>query len=184
MPGTGEIVATVYDPLFNTYSGGLHKYNTTNGQKVSAKELYNHNISDYFGKATGFGDINSECGVLPIEVGNFVWMDTNDNGIQDAGESPVSNLKLIICDDQCNEIGTTTTDFNGNYVFNDTNVDFDQDGVMDGLFADQTYYISIDPNLFDETSQSFVLNDNYLYPTIISNDRTTKLQFSLEFKSL
>ena len=170
MPGTGAIVATVYDPLFNTYSGGLHKYNTSNGQKISAKELYNHNISDYFGKATGFGDINSECGLLPVEIGNFVWIDSNKNGIQDAEEAPLTNLKLVLFDNLCNEIGTTTTDFNGNYTFNETNVDLNQDGVMDGLLVNETYYIAIDPTLFDEPSNSYVLADKYYYPTINTTD--------------
>lgn len=171
MPGTGEIVAAVYDPLFNTYSGGIHKYNTSNGKKVSAKELYNHNISNYFGKATGFGDLTTQCGVLTVEIGNYVWIDENKNGIQDAGEAPMTGLPLVICDANCEPVGYTTTDADGNYRFNETNVDLDGDGTMDGLAANQTYYISIDPALFEESSQSYKIGDTYYYPTVNSTEK-------------
>lgn len=53
LPGSGEVITTVYDPLFDTYSGGLHRYRTNNGSMVNLKELYSHNVTEYFGKATG-----------------------------------------------------------------------------------------------------------------------------------
>ncbi len=170
LPNPNEVIATVYDPLFNTYSGGLHRYSALNGQKLASKELYNHNIMDYFGKATGFGDITARCGILPVEIGNLVWIDDNNNGEQDAGESPLSNHTIIICDDKCVEIGSTTTDSNGNYSFNNDNVDRDLDGQMDGLVPGEQYYISLDPTLFDHNSLSYVINNSYYYPTVITSD--------------
>lgn len=166
MPHTNEVVTTVYNPLFNTYSGGLHRYSTINGQKTGSQELYNHDISDYFGKASGFGDIVARCGTLPIEIGNLVWIDSNNNGTQDAGERVLSGEKIIICNSDCEEIGSTVTDSKGNYVFNNTNVDIDGDGTMDGLVEGDTYYIAIDPTLFDHQSLSYILDDNFYYPAI------------------
>ena len=61
LPGSSEIIAAVYDPLTNSYSGGLHRYSTEDGSKTGAIELYSHTIYPVFGKATGFGDIIARC---------------------------------------------------------------------------------------------------------------------------
>ncbi len=51
------------------------------------------------------------------EVGDWVWLDENMNGIQDAGETGVQGVlvKLFTCDDA--EVGSATTDVNGYYLF-------------------------------------------------------------------
>ena len=170
LPNTNEVITAVYDPLFNTYSGGLHRYSAVNGQRVGGKELYNHNIDEYFGKATGFGDITASCGILPVEIGNYVWIDEDNNGIQDAGEKALSGYTIVICDDTCTPIGTTTTDANGNYSFNSTNVDVDGDGNMDGLIPGKKYYVSLDPNLYNDGALSFVIDGNYYFPTVTNGD--------------
>lgn len=57
-------------------------------------------------------------------LGNYVWIDANNNGIKDPGEGGAANLtvKLYKDDDQNNiadgaSIATTTTDVNGFYAF-------------------------------------------------------------------
>lgn len=57
-----------------------------------------------------------EC-VEPAELGDKVWYDDNQDGIQDAGEDGVENIlvKLFTCDDVL--VATDTTDENGNYLF-------------------------------------------------------------------
>ncbi|MBT8191222.1 MAG: DUF11 domain-containing protein, partial [Bacteroidia bacterium] len=170
LPGTDEVVAAVYDPLYNTYSGGLHRYNTISGQKTGSKELYNHNFANYFGKASGFGDVTGRCGSLPVEIGNLVWIDENENGLQDAGEKTLAGVELVICDASCNEIGSTITDSNGNYAFNNSNVDKDGDGQMDGLTAGSKYYISLDPDMFDAQASAYLIDEDYYFPTIIAGD--------------
>ncbi|MFT6202601.1 MAG: hypothetical protein ACI9V1_000236 [Spirosomataceae bacterium] len=57
------------------------------------------------------------------QIGDFVWMDTNDNGIQDADENGVSGVILQLCRVDANGnqigdiIGEVTTNDNGNYLF-------------------------------------------------------------------
>jgi hypothetical protein len=56
----------------------------------------------------------------PVTIGNYVWNDANDNGIQDAGESGISGVTLTITgtDGAGNSVtGTTTTDATGMYSF-------------------------------------------------------------------
>ncbi|MCK4441149.1 MAG: hypothetical protein KAU90_04035, partial [Sulfurovaceae bacterium] len=54
-------------------------------------------------------------------IGDRVWYDTNKNGIQDAGESGVSNVKINLYQSDCNTtvagVSPVVTDTNGNYRF-------------------------------------------------------------------
>jgi len=162
MPGSGSVVATVFDPELNSYSGGLHRYNTSTGKKEGSKELYTREIVNLFGKATGFGEIISTCGLPEIEIGNLVWKDENSNGFQDADEIGISDLVLNIFDEDCHQIGTTSTDNKGVYVFNSTNV-------TGGLFQDRLYYIGIDGQHFDNNAGSYKIGAEFLSLTKPTN---------------
>ena len=151
MPGMSSVVATVFDPEINSYSGGLHRYNTTNGKKEGSKELYTRETVALFGKATGFGEVIGICGLPEIEIGNLVWIDINKNGIQDSDESGMAGVMLNIFDENCTNIGNTTTDSKGRYVFNNANV-------ASGLLADKKYYIGIDSKHFDNETVSYKFN--------------------------
>lgn len=54
-----------------------------------------------------------------LSLGNFVWFDTNNNGIFDSGESPTANVRLELLDSTGAVLRTTTTDANGAYLFDD-----------------------------------------------------------------
>ena len=58
-----------------------------------------------------------EPGVLPeSSIGNYVWVDENGDGFQDAGEPGLANITVILTDVAGNSV-TTTTDHNGGYLF-------------------------------------------------------------------
>ena len=52
-------------------------------------------------------------------MGDYVWMDTNRNGIQDAGEPPVSGVTVNLYTADGSLWDTTTTDNTGFYSFTD-----------------------------------------------------------------
>jgi len=160
LPGSNNIVSAVFDPMQNSYSGGLHRYSTRNGDKLSAIELYSHTITPQFGKATGFGDLVIKCGPAEIEIGNFVWEDKNCNGLQDAGESPIAGLDIYLYDQDLNPIAFTTTDANGNYTFNSNSAPCptcsSAQGNM-GVAANTTYYVGIDPAVYNAAGFSFTI---------------------------
>jgi hypothetical protein len=66
-------------------------------------------------------DLNSDLGIVaPVNrLGDFVWYDTNRNGLQDAGEPGIGYVKVTLKDGTGKVLGTTTTDQNGKYLFDD-----------------------------------------------------------------
>ena len=50
-------------------------------------------------------------------VGDFVWVDADHNGQQDAGETGVPDVYVYLYDSDDNLIATDTTDANGGYLF-------------------------------------------------------------------
>ncbi|MBF6641155.1 carboxypeptidase regulatory-like domain-containing protein, partial [Flavobacterium sp. J49] len=61
------------------------------------------------------------CGPSCIQnlgsIGNFVWNDTNANGIQDSGETGIAGVTVQLLNSSNVVIATTTTNANGNYLF-------------------------------------------------------------------
>jgi len=50
-------------------------------------------------------------------IGDFVWFDTDDDGVQDSGETGVSGVTIRLTNQATNEVLTAVTDANGRYLF-------------------------------------------------------------------
>ncbi|MCI5161819.1 MAG: hypothetical protein D3917_07315, partial [Candidatus Electrothrix sp. AX5] len=55
----------------------------------------------------------------PAVIGNRIWLDENGDGVQDAGEAGISNVKLELRDSGGNLVSNTVTGDNGEYIFTD-----------------------------------------------------------------
>jgi protocatechuate 3,4-dioxygenase beta subunit len=164
--GAGEVVATVYDP-FAIYTGGTAQFSRTTGRQVRGYTMfYSEGPSTDgapFSKANGLGDVELIADPAPIEIGNRIWKDSNNNGIQDAAEIGIQNVTVRLyrpgvgpdCvagnadDDQA--IGRAITDQNGNYYFRTGSGPdplIDAQGLVDGsrcpLQPNATYAIRLD----------------------------------------
>jgi hypothetical protein len=53
----------------------------------------------------------------PVEIGNRVWLDTNQNGLQDSGEQGIRNVTVHLYGSDGKLEATEITDANGNYTF-------------------------------------------------------------------
>lgn len=128
--GTREVVLSAYDPLDELDSGGYIVLDDNNGSKVRGYRLYQDDgfppASGTSGKGNGVGDIEFRIAPTPIEVGNYVWSDTDQDGVQDPGENGISGLTLQLWADTDNngsvdtKVAETTTDANGRYLFSKT----------------------------------------------------------------
>ncbi len=75
---------------------------------------------------TGSNTVYAEPGICPGEIGDFVWYDTNYDGVQDPGEPGIANVQLRLYQDNGDGVfnastdtlvATTTTNANGRYLF-------------------------------------------------------------------
>ena len=112
------------------------------------------------------------------KIGNFVWYDQNQNGIQDPGEPGLTGVAVKLLDNSMNFIAMKTTDGLGKYEF-------------DGLCAG-TYFIQLDtataPANFSPTFTgapgSTPANDSNTNPTaVVLPDGTTNLDVDFGLKA-
>eukprot|EP00903_Cladosiphon_okamuranus_P000629 g627.t1 len=67
---------------------------------------------------SGENDPTNDAGYYqPASLGDFVWEDTDADGIQDAGEPGIENVTVMLLDGDGNMLDQTTTDANGFYEF-------------------------------------------------------------------
>ncbi|MEV7004661.1 SdrD B-like domain-containing protein, partial [Streptomyces sp. NPDC093982] len=119
---------TAYDPLEGATSGppgfpqtgsGVRWVDRSTGTRGApgTDGLY---LNNEFGKASGMGDLEVLCDEAPLQLGNRVWFDTDQDGIQDPGEKPVVGATVNLYDADGNKIGTATTNARGEYYFDST----------------------------------------------------------------
>ena len=61
-----------------------------------------------------------DAGIIPhASISDFVWTDSDGDGIQDPGENGLPGVVVILNDDTGTEIARDTTDANGNYLFDE-----------------------------------------------------------------
>ncbi len=70
------------------------------------------------GKLFAIVGVDAVCAIKdPVEIGNYVWRDNNDNGIQDGNEPTLANVTVQLLNSTGTVIATATTDAKGYYVF-------------------------------------------------------------------
>ncbi len=114
----GEVVTSALDPLAY-FTGGTLKLSSTTGNQLvsSAFQIFVGGSA----KSTGIGDLITLCQAQPIQIGNYVWKDSDRDGVQDPCESPLSNITVSLWKSGT-QIATTTTNASGEYYFSDKNV--------------------------------------------------------------
>jgi protocatechuate 3,4-dioxygenase beta subunit len=98
----------------NGYLDGLDKAGPVGGAAHNPGDLI-----DGIPLASGTTAPQNNFGeLLPAKVSGYVYVDANNNGIFDAGETPISGVVLTLLDSSGNSTGkTATTDSSGYYHF-------------------------------------------------------------------
>lgn len=95
-------------------------------------------------------DMTWDVGIyIPATLGDRVWEDMDDNGIQDDGEPGIAGVTVNLYDTSDHLVQTQTTDANGNYLF--TNL---LPAVYYVDFVPPTEYIFTDVDQTDDTKDS------------------------------
>jgi uncharacterized repeat protein (TIGR01451 family) len=132
--GFADVASTAIDPIRPDagttgagalFTGGILHLNNTTGNRTSPdidKILYNLGGNNFFGKANGLGDLSYQQAQGIQQIGNRVWLDSNANNVQDAGELAVAGVTVELqqLDAGNNVVSTvtTTTSVTGEYFFN------------------------------------------------------------------
>lgn len=133
-PGYKQVINVAYDNVFHMGSsatdggsgpnagfniGGLVWLNTDDGTYEKSIKLYDGvgtNLN--FGKGAGFGDVELLCDEPPVEIGDFVWRDSDGDGIQDADEAGIENVSIELIDaSNTNVVASAVTNADGHYIF-------------------------------------------------------------------
>jgi hypothetical protein len=162
--------------LFEAGSIGILDNKT--GDKIAAQSVINNKsilktidgeLEIYGSKSGGIGDVEILCNSIPIEIGDYVWMDVNKNGIQDPTEPPFYNVKVKLYHNN-QLIGLDFTDHQGHYYFGG----IDNTNMLDSyhLQTDTNYTISIDiKQTFNKSATIKDVSNNSL--DTIDNDAYT-----------
>lgn len=172
--GTNQVVMTAMDPI-GIFSGGLMFLNNVNGATDKRSRVYSTgflNNNGTSGKANGLGMAATICDPAPIEIGNYVWLDDDEDGIQDACEAPLEGIIISLYDDNCNIVALDTTDVFGQYYFNDDKLKAYTPAPNDTILnAHSTYYVVITGTMnggWNTTASELSLNGTD-YELTISN---------------
>ena len=90
----------------------------------------NNDTTAGFGKSGGLGGVTLLAELAPVEIGNRVWFDADQDGVQDADEPPISGVTVNLYDATGTVLlDTTVTNADGEYYFSN-------------LVPDTTYTVS------------------------------------------
>ena len=122
--GTGEVVSTTYDPLAGIRLAGVNWFNTVNGANIAGYEHTSDpggagepTASGTFQKGGGLGAVQLLAEAAPIEIGNRVWFDADQDGMQDADEPALPGVLVELRNADGDVLHEVTTDSAGNYYF-------------------------------------------------------------------
>ncbi|HDE0579050.1 TPA: carboxypeptidase regulatory-like domain-containing protein, partial [Staphylococcus aureus] len=144
--GVGNVTVTVFDNNTNTkvgeavtkedgsylipnlpngdyrveFSNLPQGYEVTPSKQGNNEELDSNGLSSVI-TVNGKDNLSADLGIYKpkYNLGDYVWEDTNKNGIQDQDEKGISGVTVTLKDENGNVLKTVTTDADGKYKFTD-----------------------------------------------------------------
>lgn len=167
LKGADRFVYTAMDPVTNL-SGGFDWTQPSNGTLERSYQVYRRpsgqsGSSDLFAKANGLGDAEFLCNPAPVQIGNYVWEDTDGDGVQDAGEAGLNGVRMELYDNAGTLLAFDTTNSLGYYFFSGNGIDnAEWQTANDTLQALTTYYIVAGGNGQFVSNELNLNNTSYL----------------------
>ncbi len=106
-------------------------------------------------------DFDSGIYCAVVSLGDFVWLDINNDGIQDEGEPGLPDLTVTLFDSEDNFVITTTTSITGTYAF----TDLLPGSYSVGFEAPAGSYEPTTPNVNDDTPEGDALDSDMGFET-------------------
>ncbi|UEX90156.1 SdrD B-like domain-containing protein [Staphylococcus ratti] len=105
------VMDSEFDPTYSTELSTRVKLAATDTCGASSSFYFDNGF--IVKKSSGSGDGTDKT----YSLGDYVWNDSNHNGIQDVGETPLSNVVVTLKDSNGEVVRTGVTDQYGNYLF-------------------------------------------------------------------
>ncbi|MCF0070784.1 T9SS type A sorting domain-containing protein [Dyadobacter sp. CY261] len=120
LPDQDQLLVAAREPEQGGYlGGGVKWFDNSTGAAVKGLSLLPKNQTNPFGKSNNVGDIELITEVPPTEIGDRIWQDCDEDGIQDADETALANINVGLFQGDA-LLATVRTDSLGHYAFNDT----------------------------------------------------------------
>ena len=172
LPGSGDVVSTVFDPLLDINSGGIAWFDNTVGNRDRDYQVFATEGGEgvgFPGKSNGLGDLELICIQAPSEIGNYVWVDCNADGIQDPCEDPLPGVNVSLFREDGTLLATVTTDAAGQYYFNDAVIAASSTSPDMMLETATTYYIVFGTDGQYDTGSEMLVLDGTSYTLTADN---------------
>ncbi len=142
---------------------------------LGGTEPLDNTTADFGYNVNPAGDVNNPSGSPVAALGDYVWIDSDGDGVQDPGETPVAGAELTLYSDHDgdgvydNVVGTATTDATGHYMFDGLTPDAYVVAVTDSSSASHDilgadYSATGDPDHFGTSGAS----DNISTPIVLA----------------
>ena len=191
----GDYVVVVTEPANYSLTGDPDAYDT-GGAPYPPYDPNNPpdtNFDGQYGTSLlgGESDLTADFGYLPDgTIGDTLWLDFDADGVRDVGEPGIVGITVELYDSSNTLIDSTTTDSNGNYIFNsvangdyevqvDTgtlptgltqNYDPDQPGTVPCTTCDNTGSVTISGGSTDLTIDFGYVGTNSISGTVWHDD--------------
>ncbi|MFK4788161.1 SdrD B-like domain-containing protein, partial [Microbacterium sp. ZW T5_56] len=129
VPGTDTVVSNTMDATGAINTNGLRAYDVETGNAVG-----NTFLTSAFYKGMGLADLEALVLEQTQQIGNRIWSDLDQDGIQGPNERGIAGVQVSLYDADGNVVATTETDKNGEYYFD----------TADGLLPDTKYEVRLD----------------------------------------
>jgi SdrD B-like domain/Secretion system C-terminal sorting domain len=120
-PETDEIMYAVHEPVNEEFNNsGVKWLDNKTGKSIKGLPFFKDSEKGTFSKVNAIGDIEMVTESMPIIASNRVWMDCNENGIQESDELPMENVDVELWNGN-EKITTVKTDADGYFKFDRLN---------------------------------------------------------------
>src|SRR6056297_1138491 len=120
LPGLqGGVTAT----QFNSSSQNAYNLSLLDGRQWPIEFVIADGAPGVEEKGLGLGELDLSGPDIPLEIGNRVWVDTDNDGVQDPNEAVIPGVEVQLWKEDSpgsgtfSQIATVTTDANGEYYF-------------------------------------------------------------------
>jgi hypothetical protein len=120
IPGQPQVFVSQANALGHNGQIGVMALNNTTGATTAAGNVFYGDFDEgnYIAKANGLGALAALCDPAPLQIGNRVWLDRNQNGYQDPGEPAVPGVTVTLFDNVgTTALATSITNAGGEFFF-------------------------------------------------------------------